>query len=107
MSAKKPLDYYKNVSAITGQMLAAAQAQDWDLLTDLEKECASYMDGLRYAEAVKPVSDSFASVKVAYIKKILEDDRQIRALVDPWMKKLEGLMNHSRNEQKLSQKYAK
>lgn len=106
MSAKKPLDYYKNISAITSQMLAAAQDQDWDLLADLEKNCAEYVEALKRVEVIKPVGASFINVKVGYIKKILEDDKQIRALVSPWMKKLDGLINYKRVEQKVSQKYS-
>lgn len=96
MAAKTALDYYKNISATTSQMLAAAQDQDWDLLTTLEKDCASYRDSLIQLEAVRPVGAAFSKIKAAYIKKILDDDRQIRELVSPWMKKLEGMLNLSK-----------
>lgn len=100
MSAKTALDYYKNISATTGQMLAAAQEQDWNLLAELEKDCAKYRDTLMQVETVRPVGEAFAKVKIAYIKKILDDDRQIRDLVSPWMKKLEGMLNLKRPEPK-------
>lgn len=93
MAAKTALDYYKNISATTSQMLAAAQDQDWDLLVTLEQDCASYRDTLIELETVRPVGEAFSKVKAAYIKKILDDDRQIRELVSPWMKKLEGMLN--------------
>ena len=93
MAAKTALDYYKNISATTSQMLAAAQDQDWDLLVTLEKDCAGYRDVLIQLEAVRPVGEAFSIIKAGYIKKILEDDRQIRALVSPWMQKLEGMLN--------------
>lgn len=93
MAAKTALDYYKNISATTSQMLAAAQDQDWDLLVTLEQDCAGYRDTLIELETVRPVGKAFSNVKAAYIKKILDDDRQIRELVSPWMKKLEGMLN--------------
>lgn len=93
MAAKSALDYYKNISATTSQMLAAAQEQDWDLLVTLEKDCADYRDTLIKLESIRPVGEAFSKVKAAYIKKILDDDRQIRELVSPWMKKLEGMLN--------------
>lgn len=96
MSATTALDHYKNISATTGQMLAAAQEQDWDLLVTLEKDCAAYRDSLIKIEAVRPVGKPFHNIKSAYIKKILEDDRQIRNLVSPWMQKLEGMLNLKR-----------
>ncbi len=96
MARKKALDHYKHISAITGQMLAAAQEQDWDLLAELEKDCATYRDSVMHAEALEPVGEALSNVKVAYIKKILEDDRQIRDLISPWMKKLEGMINLQR-----------
>lgn len=93
MAKKTALDLYKDLSATTGQMLAAAQAQDWDLLIALEKDVAGYTASLKQAEIIKPVGPAFINVKVAYIKKILDDDRQIRSIVSPWMNKLEGMIN--------------
>ncbi len=105
MANKTPLDFYKNISATTSQMLAAAQEQDWDLLVELEKECAKYTESLKRVEMIRPVGEAFVSVKVGYIKKILNDDRQIRSLVSPWMAKLEGMIAINRVEKNVKQKY--
>jgi flagellar protein FliT len=105
MASKTPLDLYKNISVTTSQMLAAAQDQDWDLLTELEKNCTQYTEALKRAEVIKPVGEAFASVKVGYIKKILDDDKKIRNIVSPWMNKLEGMMSLNRVQQKVAQKY--
>lgn len=86
-------------------MLAAAQDQDWDLLTELEKNCSQYAEALKTAEVIKPVGAAFTTIKMGYIKKILDDDKKIRNIVSPWMNKVEGLMTLNRVQQKVAQKY--
>lgn len=105
MASHTPLDLYKNISATTSQMLAAAQEQDWDLLVELEKNCTQYTQALKTAEVIKPIGEAFISVKVGYIKKILDDDKKIRSIVSPWMHKLEGMMSLHRVQKKVAQKY--
>jgi len=102
---KQPIEYYAKLSAITSQMLAAAQDGDWDLLCDLEADCASHVKALEQLDAGPQNFESMSNKKINYIKHILDNDRQIRDLVNPWMKKLNGLIHYNQVERKLSQTY--
>jgi flagellar protein FliT len=105
MASKNPLVFYQKIAATTSQMLAAAQEQDWDLLTELEQNCSGYVEELKKLETVFPTNSTMSNQKIEYIKRILEDDKEIRSLVSPWMQKLNSLMNCNHVEQKLIQTY--
>lgn len=105
MSTKLALDLYAKISATTSQMLAAAQDQDWDLLCELEDSCTAYVERLKALENNGRIGADIAGKKIDYVKSILENDRQIREIVSPWMKKLNGLINHSSTERKLTRAY--
>lgn len=105
MTAKLALDLYAKISAISSQMLAAAQDQDWDLLCELEESCSAYTEKLKSLETDGMANEFLSNKKIHYIKAILENDRQIREIVSPWMKKLNGLIMHSQTEKKLNKAY--
>lgn len=105
MSAKLILELYAKISAVTSQMLAAAQDQDWDLLCELEDNCTEYVERLKAIEVNHPNEMDFSNKKIQHVKNILENDRQIREIVSPWMRKLNGLINHSSTERKLTRAY--
>lgn len=102
---KQPIEYYAKISAVTSQMLAAAQDSDWDLLCELEKDCTHFVEALKHIELTPQTYETMSNKKINYIKNILDNDRQIRDLVNPWMTKLNGLMSHRQTERKLSQTY--
>lgn len=105
MTAKLALDLYAKISATTSQMLAAAQDQDWDLLCELETNCAGYVEKLKSIEVNGLTNELTSNKKVNYIKSIMENDRQIREIVSPWMQRLNGMINHSSTERKLTRAY--
>lgn len=105
MNEKMVLDIYAKISATTSQMLAAAQEQDWDLLCDLETNCKEYTEKLKVINVDLSWNQMMQSKKMRYIQEILENDRQIREIVSPWMKKLNGLIMHSQTEKKLTKAY--
>jgi flagellar protein FliT len=79
---------YESVAQLTSQMLIAARQQDWEKLAELEQSCADYVDKLSNYNNSQPLTGKALERKMASIKKILADDREIRDLVDPWMVKL-------------------
>lgn len=96
---------YEAVADLTNQMLQAAQQQDWDRLTELESNCALYVEQLKQTEDGSSLSADARERKVSSIKRILADDREIRNLVSPWMVKLNSMINSNHTEKKLSQAY--
>lgn len=110
MEHQNTIVVYESVAEVMKQMLHAARMQDWDRLTELEKSCAQQVAELKTIEAlpsVQPLSREFRQRKVATIKSILADDKEIRNLVSPWMVRLNALMSSNHKEQRLAQVYSR
>ena len=106
MDNQEILALYETVADITDQMLAAARTGDWEQLAALESRCSSQVEIIKMNEEPRPVLSAVARErKVKIIKKILEDDRQIRDITEPWMAQLSAMINSAGTERKLSQAY--
>jgi flagellar protein FliT len=106
MDNQEILSLYETVADITDQMLAAARTGDWEQLAALETRCSSQVAILRNNEQPRqPLPPGLREKKTRIIKKILEDDRQIRDITEPWMAQLSALMKNAGTERKLSQAY--
>lgn len=98
------VEEYKQLSTITGQMREAADAGDWEQLVALEKRCAQQVAEIKPHDAM-PTDEASRLQKVALIKKMLADDKAIRARTEPWMRQLDRIMQSARSEQRLQQAY--
>jgi flagellar protein FliT len=96
---------YETVAGLTKQMLLAAKQQDWDSLTELEAHCAQHVATLKLTESALPLPSDARARKLASIKSILADDREIRNIVSPWMLRLNSLMGSIHMENKLTRAY--
>lgn len=72
-------------------MLAAARSRDWKRLSELEAACAEYAVMITVQAAENPLTGHELEKKIASIKKILADDKEIRNLVEPWMVRLSAM----------------
>lgn len=100
------LALYETVADITDQMLAAARTGDWEQLATLESRCSSQVEILKQNDQPRqPLTPVAREQKTRIIKKILEDDRQIRDITEPWMAQLSAMMNSAGTERKLSKAY--
>jgi flagellar protein FliT len=105
MEYQNTIALFEDVAELTKQMLSAARQQDWDKLTELETRCAEHVAHLKVIKDELPLPKEGRERKVASIKSILEDDRQIRDLVSPWMARLNLLINSHRNGSKVTRAY--
>ncbi|ADI29382.1 flagellar protein FliT [Methylotenera versatilis] len=96
---------YETVAELTKKMLLAAKQQDWDALAELEASCAQQVATLKLTENALPLPSDVRARKLASIKSILADDREIRNIVSPWMVRLNSLMNSLHMENKLTRAY--
>lgn len=96
---------YEEVCGITNQMLAAAREADWESLEALERQCSGRIDLLRVSDSSDSLSEDERQIKIGIIRKILDDDRQIREIVSPWVAQLAALINRSGTERKLNRAY--
>jgi flagellar protein FliT len=99
------MSIYEKVAIITDQMLHAAKSEDWDLLIELETQCTSQVETLQKCETQDVLSEEMRQRKINVIKKILADDKQIRDLTEPWMRKLSQLMQSSQSSRLLTKTY--
>src|SRR5262245_49694726 len=106
MDEHQALVAYEHIARITGQMLAAAEAAQWDRLTALEQQCSALFAPLMAApgDGVPP-SAEYRRRKAQLIRNILADDAQIRVLVEPQLDNLSALLGASRQKQRLVQAY--
>jgi flagellar protein FliT len=98
---------YEALSAITGTMLAAARAEDWDLLTGLEARRSGYVQTLKQAATQEQALPSPQREQVIrIIQKILADDLDMRQLGSARLEQLASLLHSAKTERKLTDAYA-
>jgi len=109
MDAQAVMVIYEEISYFTNRMLGAASDNDWDSLESLERECSSRIAILQEYDndANMLLTEEEHQKKMDLIRKILDDDRQIREITEPWMRKLSELINHSSVSRKLNQTYGR
>lgn len=105
MDGEEILSIYENVASITAQMLSAARSENWDRLIELESLCTSQVGRLRENDPIAKVTGDARERKVKIIMRILDDDRQIRALTEPQLERLSHLISSAGKERKLMQAY--
>lgn len=105
MDCNQILAAYEDIACLTHQMLVAARAGDWDRMVILEKECAAHFALLLAGNTEAPHDDGYLQRKAGLIRRILDDDAQIRLLVEPWLEKLSTLIGSTRQQSRLHQTY--
>lgn len=83
------IDYYRSIEASSAQMLDAARAADWDEVVRCENVCAHLIEQLRAGAQLAELAPDERREKVRIMQRILHNDAQIRALVEPWLEHLE------------------
>ncbi len=108
MSSLALLEQMSNYST---EMVDAARANDWDRLTRLERQVASLRDRMGVEEALgfpsrpKRMSDDERQKKIDLIRRILDDDKEVRVHTEPWMDNVRQLLSGGARERKLRNAY--
>jgi flagellar protein FliT len=99
---------YEEMYALSGQMVAAAQANDWDRLIALEGCVSTLRDKLMTEESVgvESLSGADRARKAAMIGKVLENDAEIRRHVEPWMDNVRQFLGSQHQRRKMQHAYA-
>lgn len=98
------LSLYETLSGLSTCMLAAARAGDWDAVIAAEEGCRAVIGKLRVLGA-EPLAPAAGAAKRAILKKLLAEDREIRDLAQPWMRRLEAEMGTAGNARRLDASY--
>jgi flagellar protein FliT len=102
------LELYETMSDLSGQMVDAARANDWDGLCALEHEVAALRDTLVRQDlpaAAATLDEASRTRKIALIHKILADDREIRNHTTPWMNEVKALLAGGARKRAVNQAY--
>jgi flagellar protein FliT len=86
------VERYRRMADASRRMLGAAEADDWDAVCTVEKECARLVAELSGMGDLAPTDPDLRHEKITLMKRVLSDDAAIRLLSQPWLKKLDALM---------------
>jgi flagellar protein FliT len=87
------VERYQRMADASGRMLDAARADQWDTVCAIEAECAALIAELSTMGDLAPTDPQLRQQKVGLMRRVLADDAQIRLLSQPWLRKLDALMN--------------
>lgn len=79
------IDYYKAIEDSSAKMLEAAKAEDWDGVVRFEGACAVLIEQLRHRARLEELDDVTRVEKSRIMRRILNNDAQIRYLAEPWL----------------------
>jgi flagellar protein FliT len=105
MNSVQTLKTYDAILATTGKMLMAAQNNEWDQLIELEQECRQLTEILIKNDQEPILDKELLQKKIKIIHQILADDAQIRAITEPWMMRLQDMLNTNSRERDLQLAY--
>lgn len=101
----------EQMSSYSTQMVDAARANDWDRLTRLERQVASLRDrigvedALAFPSRAKRMSEDERQRRIALIRRILDDDKEVRVHTEPWMDNVRQLLSGGSRERHLRAAY--
>jgi flagellar protein FliT len=79
------IDYYKAIEDSSVKMLEAAKVEDWDGVVRFEGACAVLIEQLRHRARTEELDASSRIEKARIMRRILNNDAQIRYLAEPWL----------------------
>ena len=98
------IELYEEIGALSGRMVAAAQAHDWDALIDLERSVAALRDTLMTSdESSGSILDT--DRKRFLIQQILQHDAEVRRHTEPWMEQVRQYLGTANRRQRVQNAY--
>lgn len=104
MNDRDVISLYETISNLSGAMLESARNGDWDRLIALEVQYGDRMRVLQDEERAEP-ADPLRQRQIDLIRKILDDDGNIRSLVASRMTELRTVIDSVGMQRKLSETY--
>ncbi|MDT3668879.1 MAG: flagellar protein FliT [Aromatoleum sp.] len=103
------LSLFESMATTSANMLGAARANDWDRLATLEREVAALRDELMRIEPNGRQSEALGEGeqlrKAALVAQMLDNDREIRRHVEPWLASTRKLLSGSSRERAVRAAY--
>ncbi|KOF52453.1 MULTISPECIES: flagellar protein FliT [unclassified Achromobacter] len=99
------LEYYQEIAYITGEMLSAARAGDWDAAMAHGQQYCELVERLRLTEPAAPLDEAGRAMKYDLLVRILENDALTRNLAIPQLARLGELLGRMKRQQSLLSTY--
>lgn len=99
------LEHYQEIALITGEMLTAAQAGDWDTAMAHGQQYCELVERLRIAEPTAPLDEAGRAMKYDLLVRILENDAMTRDLALPQLARLGEMLGRMKRQQTLLSAY--
>lgn len=99
------IEIYEQMCALSNRMVEAARANDWERLIDLERAVAGLRETL-----LKDADDGAADPREAekkrdLIRRILQDDAEVRRHTEPWMEHVRRFLNGGAKKRQVDRAY--
>lgn len=87
------IDLYRAIEDSSAAMLAAAKHEDWDGVVHHEGACAVLIEQLRFSARHQKLAPELRHEKARIMRRILDNDAQIRILAEPWLSRVDHLLD--------------
>lgn len=109
MSAVPPpstgqLKLYEEIATLSTRMVDAADENDWEALSELERHVAALRDVLMASEDAG-LSTLEMEQKRILIQRILANDARVRERTEPWMEQVRRFLGASANQRRVANAY--
>jgi flagellar protein FliT len=99
------IEIYEQMCALSNRMVEAARAGDWDHLIDLEHAVTGLRETLVKEADNAPPDPREAERKRDLIRRILQDDAEVRRHTEPWMEHVRYFLNGNARKQQVDRAY--
>ncbi len=86
------IQQYEEIAQASRSMLQAAHQGDWDEVERIQGRCREMIAELKTASERDALADSEQRRRIELLRSILDDDAQIRARAEPWLRNLEEFL---------------
>lgn len=98
-------ELYEALGKVSASMVEAARANDWDRLAALEAEMTTTREALASRPDPTGLDDGELLRRAALITTILENNREVRRHVEPWMQSARKLFKSGERERTVRAAY--
>ena len=99
LNSQQTIAVYENLLLITQKMLEAAKIDDIQQMHYLEDNFNCQVRNIRNANGFVKLSGEQRHKKIQLLHHILENDKAIRDITDPWLKELSALINNIKGKE--------
>jgi len=86
------IQQYEKIALASRSMLEAAHRGNWNEVEEIAARCREMIARLKLTSAGKSLGDGEKRRRIALLRSILNDDAQIRARAEPWLRDLEAFL---------------